>query len=210
MKRLIKSYRSIKMNDEVQDYIQCNDNRFDNEYISLAKQILQKIRILPTYERVFDLSKHIKNGEFNDLPKNNLNLWVERAENILKENNILLSKVANKTFEELKNDNTQYDNSYFDYNEEFIETEFELTDININNIIDLDNDTINNIDLYLEEGISNDEFIEQVGELIKLIQNGNDLEPIVVDKNNNIIDGFHRCFAYLYLGINTIKAYKEV
>jgi len=212
IKKKLKANRSIKMNEEVQNYIQKNDNRFNNKYIDMAKTILQKIRILPTYERIFDLSKHIQNGEFDDLPDigSNLDLWVERAEYILKNNKILLSKVANKTFDELKEENLQYNTSYFDYNESFCNSEFELTKININNIISLDDNTREATDLYLEEGIAEDEEIEKIGELIKLIQDGYKLEPIVIDKNNNIIDGFHRCWAYLYLGINNIEAYKEV
>ena len=34
--RLIKSYRSIQMNNEVQDYIVNNDDRFDDNYIQMV------------------------------------------------------------------------------------------------------------------------------------------------------------------------------
>ena len=92
MKRLIKSYRSIQMNNEVQDYIVNNDDRFDDNYIQMAKKIIQKMRIMPTYERYYDLAQKIKNGEFNDLPSfdDNIDLYVNRAEQILKNENILI------------------------------------------------------------------------------------------------------------------------
>lgn len=102
--RLIKSYRSIQMNNEVQDYIVNNDDRFDDNYIQMAKKIIQKMRIMPTYERYYDLAQKIKNGEFNDLPvfnNDNIDLYVNRAEQILKNEKILLSNKT-YTFDELK------------------------------------------------------------------------------------------------------------
>lgn len=90
--RLIKSYRSIDMNNEVQDFVINNDNRFDNEYIEMAKKIIQKMKIIPTYERYYNLAQLIKDGKFDDLPNfnNYPDCWVWRAEEILKSNNIIL------------------------------------------------------------------------------------------------------------------------
>jgi ABC-type uncharacterized transport system ATPase component len=94
MKRLVRAYCSIDFNNDVQEHIITNDKRFDNEYIVIAKLILTRIPILPTNERVLRLAQDIEKGKFNDLPDidNNLDLWAERATQLLKDNNILLGE----------------------------------------------------------------------------------------------------------------------
>jgi hypothetical protein len=94
MKRLVRAYCSIDFNNDVQEHIITNDKRFDNEYIVMAKLILTRIPILPTNERVLRLAQDIEKGKFNDLPDidNNLDLWAERATQLLKDNNILLGE----------------------------------------------------------------------------------------------------------------------
>lgn len=212
MKRLIAN-RSINMNNEVQDFIINNDNRFDNEYISMAKKIIQKIRIMPTYERYYNLAQDIKNGKFDDLPdiNNNLDLWVERAIELLKKDKILLSERF-YTFNEIKNIETKDDHLFFDYDPNFDDSKFKLINISISDInnMDLNDNDIEEINLYLTEGIYEDMDIEQIGDLVKKIREGIKLSPIVLTKNNELIDGFHRCWAYMYLGIDNISAFKEV
>lgn len=212
MKRLIAN-RSINMNNEVQDFIINNDNRFDNEYISMAKKIIQKIRIMPTYERYYNLAQDIKNGKFDDLPdiNNNLDLWVERAIELLKKDKILLSERF-YSFNEIKNIETKDDHLFFDYDPNFDDSKFKLINISISDInnMDLNDNDIEEINLYLTEGIYEDMDIEQIGDLVKKIREGIKLSPIVLTKDNELIDGFHRCWAYMYLGIDNISAFKEV
>lgn len=212
MKRLIAN-RSINMNNEVQDFIINNDNRFDNEYISMAKKIIQKIRIMPTYERYYNLAQDIKNGKFDDLPdiNNNLDLWVERVIELLKKDKILLSERF-YSFNEIKNIETKDDHLFFDYDPNFDDSKFKLINISISDInnMDLNDNDIEEINLYLTEGIYEDMDIEQIGDLVKKIREGIKLSPIVLTKDNELIDGFHRCWAYMYLGIDNISAFKEV
>jgi ABC-type uncharacterized transport system ATPase component len=94
MKRLVKAYCSIDFNNDVQEHIVTDDKRFDNEYIVMAKLILTRIPILPTNERVLRLAQDIENGKFDDLPDidDNLNLWAERATELLKSKKILLGE----------------------------------------------------------------------------------------------------------------------
>lgn len=214
-RRLKKSYRSINMNDNVQNYIINNDNRFNNKYIEIAKKILQKIRIIPTYERVLDLSQNIKDGLFEDLPEfndNNINLYVDRTMDVLKNKKVLLSNKT-YTFEELKQEQIKYDHYFFDNDPRYNNSKFELISLNIseiNNNISLTDYELEELNIFLEYGYCDDSFMEEVGEIILLIKDNYELNPIIINKNNEIIDGFHRIYAYLYLNINNIYAYKEI
>ena len=212
--RLIKSYRSIQMNNEVQDYIVNNDDRFDDNYILMAKKIIQKMRIMPTYERYYDLAQKIKNGEFNDLPvfnNDNIDLYVNRAEQILKNKKILLSNKT-YTFDELKEKQINHDYYFFDDDPKYKNSKFILINILLSNIKDifLSKNDKEMIECYLENGYCENEFFEEVGEIIKLIKDNINLEPIIINKNNYVIDGFHRVCVYLYLGYTNIDVYKEI
>ena len=212
--RLIKSYRSIQMNNEVQDYIVNNDDRFDDNYILMAKKIIQKMRIMPTYERYYDLAQKIKNGEFNDLPvfnNDNIDLYVNRAEQILKNKKILLSNKT-YTFDELKEKQINHDYYFFDDDSKYKNSKFILINISLSNIKDifLSKNDKEMIECYLENGYCENEFFEEVGEIIKLIKDNINLEPIIINKNNYVIDGFHRVCVYLYLGYTNIDVYKEI
>ena len=66
------------------------------------------------------------------------------------------------------------------------------------------------IECYLENGYCENEFFEEVGEIIKLIKDNINLEPIIINKNNYVIDGLHRVCVYLYLGYTKIDVYKEI
>lgn len=215
MKRLI-SNRSIKMNNEVQDFIINNDDRFDNRYIEMAKKIIQRVRIMPTYERYYNLAQDIKNGKFNDLPDidNNLDLWVERATELLKNEKILLSEKL-YTFDEIKNIETKDDYIFFDNDPNFNNSKFKLVNMFIFDVDNMDlngltDNEIEEINLYLKEGIYEDKNIEQIGDLVKKIRDGIKLSPIVLTRDNQLIDGFHRCWAYMYLDIDKITAFKEI
>ena len=212
--RLIKSYRSIQMNNEVQDYIVNNDDRFDDNYILMAKKIIQKMRIMPTYERYYDLAQKIKNGEFNDLPvfnNDNIDLYVNRAEQILKNKKILLSNKT-YTFDELKEKQINHDYYFFDDDSKYKNSKFILINISLSDIKDifLSKNDKEMIECYLENGYCENEFFEEVGEIIKLIKDNINLEPIIINKNNYVIDGFHRVCAYLYLEYTNIDVYKEI
>ena len=112
------------------------------------------------------------------------------------------------SFDYLEKLNKAFDYSFFDRDPKFKNSLFELTTIKTPFI--LTKNLEEELDLYIIEGYSNDSEINIIGDLIDLINDNISLVPIVVDKNNEIIDGFHRCAAYNYLGIKSIKVFKEV
>jgi hypothetical protein len=60
------------------------------------------------------------------------------------------------------------------------------------------------------EPLPNDEDESIVEKLIKKIEEGVKLSPIVIDEDFYLLDGFHRLMAYHRLGMRTTRAYKCV
>jgi len=57
-----------------------------------------------------------------------------------------------------------------------------------------------------------DEEIElaHIENLIKMIKSRVKLNPLIVDKNYRLLDGYHRIGAYKHLGIKKVNVYKEI
>ena len=105
-----------------------------------------------------------------------------------------------------------YDHYFFDDDPKYKNSKFILINISLSNIkdISLSKNDKEMIEYYLENGYCENEFFKEVGEIIKLIKNNINLKPIIINKNNYVIDGFHRVYAYLYLGYTNIDVYKEI
>lgn len=61
---------------------------------------------------------------------------------------------------------------------------------------------------YVKRGL--DEDVAMIDRLVDKIKSGVKLHPIVLDKNNKILDGNHRFVAYRKLRYKDIEVYKEV
>lgn len=85
---------------------------------------------------------------------------------------------------------------------------FELVEIPIKSI-KIDN-KIPKVDLlfYITNGLHED--INIVEELVDKYSSDKEISPIVIDENNNIMDGIHRYVAQKELGYETIKVYKRI
>jgi len=57
-----------------------------------------------------------------------------------------------------------------------------------------------------------DEEVElaHIENLIKMIKSRDKLNPLIVDKNYRLLDGYHRIGAYKHLGIKKVNVYKEI
>lgn len=166
-----------------------------------------------------DIAQDIQSGLYNNCgdPDTNWDSWKKRCSEILNERGIInvmdcrnfinarLIKKSNELYTwqqvcEITNNagGNIYSSPFGDYDND----KFKLEQININKISKKYYLTINECKEY---NMDEDESV--ITKLSEAFDNGENIPPIILDNNYNVIDGSHRLGMYDYLGINYVKAF---